>query len=107
MQKNGFQIVLCTCPTSQVADALAHALVHAGLAACVNIVGPLRSVYRWQGQIESAEEHLLVIKAAAAQFPAIEALIQAQHPYELPEVIAVPVVAGSAAYLSWLSNPDT
>ena len=99
------QIVLTTCP-ADAADRLARGLVEARLAACVNIVPGLRSVYRWRGAIETADEVLLVIKGGSDQFHAIEAHIRAAHPYELPELIAVPVVAGLAAYVSWLNHPE-
>lgn len=106
MSENTFQLVLCTCPNREVAEAVARGLVEEGLAACVNIVPGLQSIYRWKGNVESAEELLLLIKCAAAHFSAIEAFIKSRHPYELPEVIAVPLVAGSEAYFSWLAHPD-
>lgn len=106
MAKNDFQLVFCTCPSREVAETLAHGLVTGGHSACVNIVPGLRSVYRWKGAVESADELLLVIKCPAEHFSRVEAFIKANHPYELPEVIAVPLVAGSKAYLSWLAHPD-
>lgn len=99
------QIVLTTCP-ADAASRLARGLVEKGLAACVNIVPALHSIYRWRGAIETADEALLVIKGNAAHFDAIETYIRAEHPYELPELIAVPVVAGLAAYVSWLNHPE-
>lgn len=99
------QIILTTCP-ADVAERLGRGLVDARLAACVNIVPAVRSVYRWRGAVETADEVLLVIKGSDAQFAAIEAYIRAEHPYELPELIAVPVVAGLAAYVSWLNHPE-
>lgn len=99
------QIVLTTCP-ADAAERLARGLIEARLAACVNIVPGVRSVYRWRGAIETADEVLLVIKGNSEQFGAIEAHIRAAHPYELPELIAVPVVAGLAAYVSWLNHPE-
>ncbi len=100
------QIVLCTCPTDEVAKGLAQGLVELGHAACVNILPSIQSIYRWRGQVETAEELLLVIKASSAKYPAIEAYIRQNHPYELPEVVAVPLVAGLPAYLAWLKNPE-
>ena len=99
------QIVLTTCP-ADAAERLARGLVDARLAACVNIVPAVRSIYRWRGAIETADEVLLVIKGSSAHFSAIEAHVRATHPYELPELIAVPVVAGLAAYVSWLNHPE-
>jgi periplasmic divalent cation tolerance protein len=96
-------LVLCTCPDRAAADALAEALVAERLAACVNILPGLTSVYAWEGQIERAEELLLLIKSAAASFPALEAAIKSRHPYSVPEIIAVPLAHGSADYLQWMN----
>lgn len=101
-----YQVVLCTCPDQAVGETLARGLVEGGLAACVNVVGGLRSIYRWKGQVEVGDEVLLLIKCVSARFGEIETFIKTHHPYELPEVVAVPLVAGSEAYLSWLANPD-
>lgn len=84
------------------AEALAQALVEARLAGCVQIIGPIRSIYRWQGAVEQAQEWLCLIKSRAELYPALEAAIRARHPYETPELLAVPVSAGLEAYLSWL-----
>lgn len=100
------QIVLCTCPSAEVAKVLGQGLVEAGHAACVNIVPAMHSIYRWRGAIESADEALLAIKGTIAAYPAIEAYLVRHHPYELPEVIAVPLVAGLPAYLAWLNDPE-
>lgn len=85
---------------------MARVLVEAKLAACVNILPAMRSIYRWQGEIQTATEHLLIAKTRVVDYPAIETRIKALHSYELPEVIAVPVVGGLPAYLAWLHNPD-
>ncbi len=74
------------------------------MAACVNILPGIRSVYRWQGKLESAQEILLLIKSHSQAYPALEQLIQRLHPYELPEIIAVPVENGLPAYLDWISE---
>jgi len=95
-------ICLCTCPDGETAQRLAGLLVEARLAACVNIVPGLTSVYRWQGAVESAQETLLVIKTERAQYAALEATLHREHPYELPEVVAVSIAAGSSRYLEWL-----
>lgn len=97
-----YWLVLTTCPDAESADRLAETLVRRNLAACVNIQPQVRSIYRWQGRIESAGEHLLLIKTTAARYRELQDVIEANHPYELPEVIAVPIVAGSDEYLSWL-----
>jgi periplasmic divalent cation tolerance protein len=101
-----YQLVITTCPDDQLAESLATALVKEGLAACVNILPPVRSIYKWQGRIESAEERLLIIKSRVQDYPAVEQRITDLHSYELPEVIAVPIVNGLPAYLAWLENPD-
>ena len=95
-------IVFCTCENAEQGRRIAEALVEARLAACVNILPPLRSVYRWQGKIESAEEVLLLIKTTAGRFPALEDRIQQLHSYDTPEIIAIPIAAGSEKYLDWL-----
>lgn len=97
-------IVLTTTGSREEADRIAQALVESKLAACVNITGPLRSVYRWKGAVESADEFLLLIKTAAAAFERVRDTIQELHSYELPECIALPVEAGSDAYLEWIGK---
>ncbi|MEK7303963.1 MAG: divalent-cation tolerance protein CutA [Pseudomonadota bacterium] len=106
MNQNLFQIVLTTCPDEACAERIARALVEEGLAACVNILPPMRSVYRWKGKIEDATELLLVIKSTVARFPAIRERLRDLHPYELPEIIAVPIVDGLPEYLAWLNHPE-
>ncbi len=106
MNQSLFQIVLTTCPDAASAEHIARALVEEGLAACVNILPPMRSIYRWKGKIEDATEQLLVIKSAAARFPAIRDRLRALHPYELPEIIAVPIADGLPDYLAWLNHPE-
>ncbi|GAC1633950.1 MAG: divalent-cation tolerance protein CutA [Nevskia sp.] len=96
-------LVLITCPPA-AADALAAALVEARLAACVNIVPGLRSVYRWQGAVERSDECLLIAKTTAARYAALEAGVKAHHPCELPECLAVDIAAGLPAYLRWLEE---
>lgn len=98
------QIVLNTCPDADTARSLAQHLVEQGLAACVNIISGIHSVYRWQGRIESGEEHLLVIKTRQSAYAGLEQAIRERHPYELPEIIAVPVSQGLPAYLDWISE---
>lgn len=97
-------LVLTNLPDDASARALAGHLVESGLAACANVLAPCRSVYRWRGKVEEAEETPLLIKTTAACYPALEAGIRARHPYEIPEIIAVPVTAGLPAYLEWVAK---
>lgn len=95
-------IVLCTHPAGQAAQSLASHLVEQRLAACVNILPEIKSVYSWQGTITTDTECQLIIKTRSDLFDAIKEAIIQQHPYELPEVIAVPVTRGHAPYLQWI-----
>ena len=97
-------LILCTCPNREIAQKIAGALVEQRLAACVNISSPVTSVYSWQGKIESDEELLLTIKTTRARYGALEQAILALHPYELPEIIAVPISTGLTEYLDWIDN---
>jgi len=96
-------LILTNLPDETSARALAGHLVAERLAACVNILAPCRSVYRWQGKVEDAEEVPLLIKTSEARYPALEAAIRAHHPYELPEIVAVPFARGFGAYLDWVA----
>ncbi|MDR3087478.1 MAG: divalent-cation tolerance protein CutA [Azoarcus sp.] len=100
-------LVFTTLPDEADARALAARLVEAQLAACVNILAPCVSVYRWQGAVESAAETPMLIKTTRARYPALEAALRAAHPYELPELIAVPVACGLTAYLDWVAASVT
>lgn len=95
-------LVLTNLPDRDAATRLAALLVERRLAACVNLLAPCRSTYRWKGAVESAEEHPLLAKTTAARYAALEAAIREAHPYELPEIIAVPVERGLPAYLDWV-----
>jgi periplasmic divalent cation tolerance protein len=95
-------IVLVTVPGRADGERIAEAVVGEQLAACVNILGPIRSIYRWQGKICRDDEHLLVIKTTRVRYPDLETRIKALHTYEVPEVIALPIERGSAEYLNWL-----
>ena len=99
-------VVLSTCPDMDSAQRIAHALVAERLAACVNIVPVAQSIYRWRGKIESASEQLLIIKGRVRDFRTLEKRLRALHPYELPELLAVPINDGSRPYLAWLADPD-
>lgn len=96
-------IILTSLPDSHSAGQLAERLVHERLAACVNILAPCTSVYRWQGAIETTTEVPLLIKTTTARYAALEAAIVAHHPYELPEIVAVPVQQGLGPYLEWVA----
>jgi periplasmic divalent cation tolerance protein len=99
-----YRLVLSTCPDEPAAASLAERLVAAGLAACVSIVPGVRSVYRWQGHTETSGEVLLLIKTRQEAYPALEDLLRRHHPYELPEIIRVPIDAGLPAYLAWIDS---
>jgi periplasmic divalent cation tolerance protein len=95
-------VVLSTCASEEEAGKLARMLVERRLAACVNVLPKVTSVYRWKGEIESATEWLLLVKTSRAHFEALRAALEAAHSYELPEALALSVVDGSPAYLDWL-----
>lgn len=99
-----YRIVLCTCPDAGSAGNLARGLVEGRLAACVNIIPGLTSIYGWQGEVETDSEVLLLIKTRADRLDALETFLRRHHPYELPEIVAVPIEKGSAAYLKWLDT---
>jgi len=101
---NEILLVITNLPDETSAARLARHLIDERAAACVNQLAPCTSTYRWQGNIESATEVPLLIKTTRAAYPRLEKLIRVAHPYELPEIIAVPVTAGLPAYLSWIDN---
>jgi periplasmic divalent cation tolerance protein len=96
-------LVITNLPDRASADTLAGALVERRAAACVNILAPCRSVYRWKGAIETAEEHPVFAKTTRDRYPVLERVIRELHPYELPEIIAVPLGGGLPAYLEWVA----
>ena len=98
------QIVLSTAGSEDEARKIARSLVERQLAACVNIIPRIESIYRWQGKVESSQEWLLLIKTSAEKFAAVRDAIRALHSYELPECIAVNIEDGSAEYLQWLAD---
>jgi periplasmic divalent cation tolerance protein len=97
-------VVFSTCATPEDAEKIARHLVEARVAACVNILPGARSVYRWQGKVEDAAEYVLLVKSSRGLFPALRDEIQKIHPYEVPEIVALPVVDGSDAYLRWIGS---
>jgi periplasmic divalent cation tolerance protein len=100
-----FQIILVTCGSRSEAKKIARALVDRRLAACVSIMtAPVESLYRWKGSVESAKEFLLVIKSTQSRFAALRREIEKLHNYDVPEIIALPISAGSAKYLRWLAD---
>jgi periplasmic divalent cation tolerance protein len=96
--------VVTTTKTKSDAQAIARAVVEKRLAACVQVIGPITSTYWWQGEIETAEEWMCVIKSRRDLYERLEEAIREVHPYDVPEILAVPVIAGSKSYLEWLDN---
>ena len=97
-------MLYCTCPDDEVAERIATELVTRGLAGCVNRIPGLTSTYRWEGELRSGTEVLLLIKTAASRSAELTAELLRLHPYELPEIIAVPVVGGHQAYIDWIRD---
>jgi periplasmic divalent cation tolerance protein len=99
-----YRLILNTCPDSDTAERLALLMVENKLAACVNIVSGITSIYRWQADIQKDQEFLLLIKTKERYYSALETLIREHHPYELPEIISVPIEKGLAEYLAWIDQ---
>ncbi len=97
-------LVFCNVPDMEIAKSIATKLVESRAAACVSIGARIQSIYRWQGALEEADEIQLTIKINSANFEAVETIIRTNHPYQLPEILAVPVVKGLTAYLEWVSD---
>jgi periplasmic divalent cation tolerance protein len=98
-----YYLVFCTCPVGDPAKSIAESLVRERLAACVNILPGLVSVYAWQGAVESSEEALLLIKTERESYPRLETRLRELHPYELPEIVAIDIARGLPDYLNWIS----
>ena len=97
-------LVLTNLPDRAAAERLADALIEKRVAACVNILAPCRSVYRWKDAVRHDEEHPMLIKTTAERYAALEQVLRAGHPYELPEIVAVPIERGLPAYLEWVAE---
>ena len=96
-------VVLCTVPDRETGRAIAARLLKNRLAACVNLLGALESIYRWEGKIQEDPEYCLVIKTREALFSPLEEAIRSAHPYDVPEIIALPILRGSSSYLDWIA----
>lgn len=95
-------LLLTTLPVELEVETWVRPLLETGLAACVSVLPPMRSTYRWQGAVETAEERQLIVKTTKARLAAVEADIKSRHPYEVPELLVLPVSGGGDAYLRWL-----
>lgn len=104
MTESQFLQVFVTVPTVELGNEIAFQVVEKRLAACVQVVGPIRSVYRWAGKTESSAEWLLVLKTDATTWPTLREKIAAAHPYEVPEILALPISDGHPPYLRWLTE---
>ncbi len=102
--KNSYLLVLCTCPNQEIATTIAENIVAQHLAACINIVPAIKSVYHWQGNVESAEESLMLIKTHQQKFSSLQNTISTMHPYEVPEIISLDISEGLPKYLDWLTS---
>ncbi|MGO9056180.1 MAG: divalent-cation tolerance protein CutA [Candidatus Binataceae bacterium] len=107
VRKSSDRVVFVTAPDEDRAVKLGRALVEERLAACANLVGPIRSIYRWKDKIEDAAEHLLIIKTRASLYSALEKRVKELHPYEVPEIIAINIESGLPQYLSWIHESTT
>jgi periplasmic divalent cation tolerance protein len=102
-EKN-FILILTTCPSEDSAQEIASEVISNCLAGCVNILTNLLSIYRWQGKVEKTQEYLLMIKTHIDYYPQVEQLLKQIHPYQVPEIIAIPINRGSTEYLTWLEQ---
>lgn len=101
-------LIRVTCPSQRVASEIADAAIDLRAAACANIEGPIQSTYRWKGVVEQAFEYIIWLKAPAANFTKIEALVTRHHPYDVPAIVALPCTAVNAPYEAWVNeNTDT
>jgi periplasmic divalent cation tolerance protein len=100
-------VVFVTAANEESAAAIGRSVVEERLAACANLVGPIRSIYRWQGAVEDAPEYLLLIKTQASRYRALEARVKELHPYEVPEIVAIDIEKGWSPYLNWVHESTT
>ncbi len=103
-EDTSYLVVLCTCPDADTAAKLARELVESRVAACVNILPSVRSVYRWRDAVEDGTEALMLVKTPARRFDQLQRILTDKHPYELPEIIAVPIERGLMQYLAWIDD---
>jgi periplasmic divalent cation tolerance protein len=99
-----FIVVLVTCGSEEEALKIAHSLVEERVAACVNLISPVRSIYRWEGKIWDEKEWILIIKTQKESFEELERKVKSLHSYSVPEIIGLPIVEGSSSYLQWLEE---
>ena len=104
MPEDSYLLILSTAPDAETARQIGTALVEMQIAACVNVLPQGQSIYRWKGKVETAEEHTLLIKTNAANLRIVEKELTERHPYDVPEFVAIPIEAGSSAYLAWISD---
>jgi len=102
--ENSSTIVIVTCPDAKTAKRIASSIIRKRLAACVNVITGVRSVYRWKGKIEEASEKLLLIKSRRRLLNKIVQVVKQNHPYLVPEIVALPIIGGSREYLQWLTK---
>lgn len=100
-------VILCSCPNNKTARTIANKLIESRLAACISIIPGIESIYTWKNKIETSQEHLLLIKTTQTAYTKLEAAIKQWHPYECPEIIALPIQQGSPDYLQWLTDTVT
>lgn len=101
---NDFLLVLCTCPKDETADLLANKIINSQLGACVNKISGVRSTFIWDNKLDNSEEDLLLIKTNSLNYEKLSNLILKEHPYDCPEIIALPIIAGHKDYLSWINK---
>lgn len=103
-EKTLYQLVLCACPDEETAINIAENIVAQKLAACVNVLPSVYSIYQWQGNVESAKENMILIKTSDKKYAALEKVITSLHPYEVPEIIAIDINSGLPEYLKWIES---
>ncbi len=102
--QNDFLLVLCTCPKGDTSDLITEKIINSNLAACVNKISNIKSTFIWENSLEKNDEDLLLIKSTDQNFVNLSDLIQKEHPYDCPEIIAIPIIAGNSSYLKWVKK---